>query len=53
MGNIYDEIKDFNYLQKQLDDWVSKLEEEHYKQKVNDTPDIDSIAERNYEDRQT
>ena len=64
MGNIFDELKEFKHLQKQLDAYVTREEKKHYEiidgqarqellQKVNDTPDIDSIAERNYENRQT
>ena len=70
MGNIYDELKDFEHLQKQLDAYVSRQEKKYYQKidgqarqealqnmeenkHVSDTPDIDSIAERNYENRKT
>tara|TARA_R100000995_G_scaffold77134_1_gene47056 strand:+ start:2938 stop:3153 length:216 start_codon:yes stop_codon:yes gene_type:complete len=71
MGNLYDELKDFEHLQKQLDAYVDRLEKVHYQKidgqarkealqnmeerndHVSDTPDIDSIAERNYENRKS
>ena len=56
MGNLYDELKDFEHLQKQLDAYVSREEKKYFEEKnkhVSDTPDIDSIAERNYENRKT
>ena len=70
MGNLYDELKDFEHLQKQLDAYVSRQEKKYYQKidgqarqealqdmeenkHVSDTPDIDSIQERNFENRST
>jgi len=54
MGNLYDELVNFDNLKKQLDAYVTRLEKAHdEKENVNDTPDIDSIAERNYENRKS